>query len=156
MSKVLSIDFGLKRIGFAIGNPLLGIATPIESLQRKDSQQVIHHIQVLMSDYDISLILIGHPLHMDGSRCSMTDHVENFTRRLRKTLAPFSAIEFIDERLSSFEADETLRTIQSKPKKRKAFLDSMSAVVLLNRYMETNSQPDSLIINEIEEVTDND
>ncbi len=137
MSKVLSIDFGLKRIGFAVGNPQLGVANPIAPIIYKDFRQVIAHIQYLMTDYDVSRIVIGYPVNMDGSRCPMTQHVEHFTQRLKKSLAPFDAIEYVDERLSSLEADEELKAITPNPKKRKVLLDSMAAVILLNRYMES-------------------
>jgi putative Holliday junction resolvase len=73
---------------------------------------------------------------MDGTKSSSTDQVEHFTRRLKKNLAPGITTQYIDERLSSFEADEELKSLQPNYKKRKKIIDSMSALMILRRFME--------------------
>jgi len=134
--KILAIDFGMKRIGFAVGNPVILTATPLEPLIRKNSKQAVLYIKQLIDEYEIDHVLMGYPLHMDGARSSTTEHVENFTRHLRKALPEEIEIEFVDERLSSFEAEEQLKGIQPDYRKRKKSLDSMSALILLKRFME--------------------
>jgi putative holliday junction resolvase len=135
--KVLAVDFGMKRIGFAVGSVLIKTAVPIEPIMRKNSKQVIQYIKQLVDEYEIERIVMGYPLNMDGSKAKMTEHVENFTRRLRRAVGLGIQIDFVDERLSSFEAEEELKSIQPDFKKRKKIIDSMSALVLLRRYMET-------------------
>ncbi|MCP5047101.1 MAG: Holliday junction resolvase RuvX [bacterium] len=137
--KLLAIDFGMKRIGFAIGNTGIGTATPIDPVTRKNSKQVIAYIKELVTDYDITGIVVGYPLHMDGTRSSTTEQVEHFTRRLKKTFEPSVTVQWVDERLSSFEAEEELKAIKLSLKKRKGIVDSMSAVVILRRFMETST-----------------
>ena len=140
--KILSIDFGLKRIGFAVGSRLLQTASPIEALARKSSKQVIQHIKHLIEEYDITQILVGYPLNMDGTPGSITQHVEHFSTRLRKAVEPEIPVQWIDERLSSFEAGQQLSQLKQgsakrknkHKEKRKELLDSMSAVVILQRY----------------------
>jgi putative holliday junction resolvase len=134
--KILAIDYGLKRIGFAIGNSLIKTATPLEPLARKNSKQAVAYIKQLIIEYDISRIALGYPLNMDGTKSTMSEQVEHFSRRLQKALGPDMDIDLIDERLSSFEADETLKDLHPNYKKRKKVIDSMSAVIILNRCMD--------------------
>ena len=134
--RVLAIDFGMKRIGFAIGNTLIQTAAPHDPITRKDSKQTIQHIKKLIDEYEINRVAMGYPLNMDGTKSKITEHVENFTRRLEKAVGPEIGIDFVDERLSSVEAEENLKTHQPDFRKRKKIIDSMSALVILKRYME--------------------
>ncbi len=139
--KILAIDFGLKRIGFALGSRLLKTASPIDPLIRKNSKQVIQHIQQLIPEYDITEVLLGYPLNMDGTPGAMTQHVEHFHNRLRKALEPDIQVRLMDERLSSFEAGRQLTDFNresGRSGKRKERLDSMSAAVLLQRYFQNS------------------
>jgi putative Holliday junction resolvase len=135
--KILAIDYGMKRMGFAVGNTILKTATPIGQLAYKNNKQAFEHIGQLVGDYEIQCILLGYPLNMDGSKSDIASRVEGFARRLKKSLPPGIGIEFMDERLSSFEADEQLKTRRPDYRKRKKIIDSMAALVILQRYMET-------------------
>jgi putative Holliday junction resolvase len=134
--KLLAIDFGLKRMGFALGNTIIKTAVPIDPLTYKNTKYAIEHIRQLISEYDVSQILIGYPLNMDGTESCIIQPVENFTRRLKKALPPEVTTLYIDERLSSFEAEEELKTHQPDFKKRKKFIDSMSALMIMRRFLE--------------------
>jgi putative Holliday junction resolvase len=134
--KILAIDFGMKRMGFAIGNTTINTAAPIDPLTYKNTNHALEHIKQLITEYDITQILIGYPLNMDGTKSSSTEQVEHFTRRLEKALAPGITAQYVDERLSSFEAEEELKPLQPNYKKRKKILDSMSALMILRRFME--------------------
>jgi putative Holliday junction resolvase len=134
--KILAIDFGMKRMGFAIGNTNINTAGPIDPITYKNTNQVLEHIKQLITGYDITQILIGYPLNMDGTKSSTTEQVEHFTRRLKKTLAPGITTQYVDERLSSFEAEEELKPLRPNYKKRKKIIDSMSALMILRRFME--------------------
>ena len=134
--KILAIDFGMKRMGFAVGNPTINTAAPIDPITYKDTNHALEHIKQLVSEYDITQILIGYPLNMDGTKSNITGQVEHFTRRLKKILAPGITTHYVDERLSSFEAEEELKTLQTDYKKRKKIIDSMSALMILRRFME--------------------
>ncbi|MCP4157592.1 MAG: Holliday junction resolvase RuvX [bacterium] len=133
--KILAIDYGLKRIGFAIGNPIIRTATPIDPIIRKNSKQAVDDIKQLVDEYDITKIIVGHPLNMDGSKSNITLQVENFAKKLKNKLNIDT--QLVDERLTSFEADEVLKNHQPDYKKRKKKLDSISASIILNSYMES-------------------
>jgi putative Holliday junction resolvase len=138
--KILAIDFGMKRMGFAVGNTVINTAVLIEPIDRKNSRQVVEHIKRLVSDYEIERILLGYPLNMDGSKSPITREVEHFAQRLGKSLVPGLEITFMDERLSSFEAEEELKTLHRDYKKRKKILDSMSALVILRHHMDMENR----------------
>ncbi len=130
--KILAIDFGKKRMGFAVASVILKVATPIEHLERKDMSSDLLYINNLINDHDIGKILIGLPLNMDGSKGAIVKEVENFYRFLKKRIT--LKIELVDERLTSFEAEEILKENIKDFKKRKGKIDSMSAMVILNQY----------------------
>ena len=130
--KILGIDFGIKRLGFAVGNLLIKVATPLEHLARKNINSDLLYINDLIEDHDIGKILIGLPLNMDGSKGAIVKEVENFYRFLKKRID--IPIELIDERLTSFEAEEILKENIRDFKKRKGKVDSMSALVIINQY----------------------
>ncbi len=132
--KLLAIDFGMKRLGFAVGSLFLRTATPIPPLHRKNNDTDIEHIRHLIDEYDISKIIIGYPYHMDGTKSDTGQKVEAFAQQV--TEAAGVPIEYIDERLTSFEAEEKLKSHQPDYKKRKKILDSISALVILENYME--------------------
>jgi putative Holliday junction resolvase len=132
--KILAIDFGKKRMGFAIGNPLIMTATPIQQLTRKNLKIDIVYIKTLIEEYDISKIILGLPLNMDGTKGKIVEEVEAFSSHLFKKTG--INVELVDERLSSFEAEEMLKPSKPDYKKRKQVLDSISALVLLRSYME--------------------
>lgn len=133
--KILAIDFGMKRMGFAVGNTELGTTTPINPLTRKNQQHDNIYIQNIIAEYDINKIIIGHPLNMDGTKSDFTLQVEHFARQIMEHFT--IETELVDERLSSFEADEMLKEFQRDYKKRKKILDSISALVILRTYMES-------------------
>jgi len=130
--KILAIDYGKKRLGFAVGSLLLKTAIPLNYLNRVDLKFDLLYIKDLMSNHDIGKIIIGFPLNMDGTKGKITKEVENFYRFLKKNIK--IEIEMVDERLTSFEAEEILKDHISDYKKRKNRLDSMSAVIMLNQY----------------------
>jgi putative Holliday junction resolvase len=138
--KLLAIDFGMKRIGFAIGSIPLNTATPAPAMLRKNSKQAVQYIKQLVHEHDITRIVVGYPLHMDGSRGAITEQVEHFTNRLKKAFEPGIPVEWADERLSSFEAEEAVKDLPLPAGKRKEIIDSMAAVVIARRFMESRHE----------------
>jgi len=134
--KILAIDFGLKRIGFAVGNTIIRSATPLQQWDRKNPELDLGFILGLIDEYDIGRIIVGYPLNMDGTAGKIAKTVENFSHFLKKRIPPEIEIELVDERLSSFEAEELLKPVQGDFKKRKKVLDSVSAMMLLKDYLE--------------------
>ena len=141
--RILAIDYGTKRFGFAIGDTTINTASPIDQLDRKGIEMDIDYIKTIVEEYDISKVLIGYPLNMDGSKSEMAkktilhilnpENWEKFSELLRSKID--IEIELYDERLTTFEAEEILKSFQSDYQKRKNVKDSISALVLLRDYM---------------------
>ena len=121
-------------MGFAIGDTALRTAAPITPIKRKNKEQDIQHIKNLIPEYDINKIIVGYPLNMNGTKNKITLQVENFFKHIKKKIK--IETEFVDERLTSFEAEELLKSHQPNYKKRKQILDSISALIILRSYME--------------------
>ena len=137
--KILAIDFGTRHMGFAVGNSTIRTATPIAPLIRKNEQEDFQYINHLIDEYDISKIIIGYPLNMDGTKSETTLQVEQFAEQLKENIN--IETEFVDERLTSFEAHEMLKSQHPDYKKRKKILDSVSALIILRSYVESGSHP---------------
>lgn len=137
--KILAIDFGTRHMGFAVGNSTSRTATPIAPLIRKNEEKDFQYINHLIDEYDISKIIIGYPLNMDGTKSETTLQVEQFAEQLKENIN--IETEFVDERLTSFEAHEMLKSQHPDYKKRKKILDSVSALIILRSYLESGSHP---------------
>jgi len=131
-SNVLAIDYGRKRFGFALGNRAQRTAIPLLSVERKNHRQILGVIRKLTEEFDVGRIVIGYPLNMDGTPSETCEEVDRFIRFLIKTIA--LPVDRIEERLTSFEAEEMLKPVTSDRRKRKRALDSVSALVILNNY----------------------
>ncbi len=132
--KILSIDYGEKRVGFAVGDSSIKSSTPLPAAIIKGNEDLIRIVNNLISDYGIDKIVLGNPVNMDGSQSAFAGKVNKIAGRLRSE----TGLEVIltDERLSSFEAEEILSKISLSFKKKKELIDSVSAHVILKRYLE--------------------
>ena len=132
--RILAIDYGEKRMGFALGDTQIKTVLPLEPLIRKKPDSDLNHIKKILTDFGINKIIIGYPLNMNGSRSTITKKVEDFIKILLKNIK--IDVEYVDERLSSFEAEEMIKPIIRNQKKRKKVLDSASAWIILRDFME--------------------
>lgn len=132
--KILAIDFGEKRIGFAMGNSELGISLPLKPFRRGKPGLDIEHIKILIAEYDIEKIILGYPLNMDGSESQFSKRVKNFMKKLAGEID--TDIELLDERLTTFEAEELLKSFKKQFKKRREIIDSIAAMIILDEFLE--------------------
>ncbi len=132
--RILAIDYGLKRVGFAITDPLRLFAYPLMTIKR--DKYFWDKFEQLFKDYQIELIVLGYPLKEDGSRSSSTELIEKFKTELEKRKS--IKIELVDERYSSSIAKERiLESVPSKKKRRnKNLVDMNAAAVILQDYLE--------------------
>lgn len=132
--KILAIDFGEKRLGLAVGNSDTRTASPIDPLKRTSPAHDLSRLAGITAEYEIKKILLGLPLNMDGSEGEITKKVKGFAKILKKNL--LLPLDFIDERLSSFEAEQELAPLGLDRKKKKGKIDSVAAWILLKEYLE--------------------
>jgi putative Holliday junction resolvase len=119
---VLAFDFGLKRIGVAVGEPELRSAHPLPAVSRFDE------IQSLITQWTPARLVVGRPLSAAGEAHAMTRQAEDFARRLERRFK--LPVARVDERFSSVEAESRLKGV-----KRKA-LDSVAAQLILEQYFD--------------------
>ena len=136
--RILAIDYGRKRIGLAISDELGLTAQPLATLTRTNRQSDFRRLREVCRVHEIARIIVGHPLHMTGEAGSMADEAARFAERLKKALG--IEVELLDERLTSWEAEQTVgETRSSSRRKRREPLDDVAAAVLLRDYLERQS-----------------
>ena len=135
MGRILALDLGRKRIGLAISDEMGFTAQGLDTLERRGRRDDIEDLRKLASVRGVTQFLIGDPMHMSGDASRQGDYTREFAAELeRKTGLP---VEFRDERWTSREADRTLRGSGVANGKRKATIDKLSAVILLQSYLDS-------------------
>ncbi len=132
MSKIVAIDFGLKRTGLAITDENAIIASPLCTV---DSQNLIDFLLKLYSKEKFSTIVLGYPTRMDGSDSHITENVRLLKGVLEKQF-PTCNIDLQDERFSSSRAMETIHLAGKKKQlKEKNLVDKLAATLILQDYL---------------------
>ena len=135
VGRILALDLGKKRIGLAISDELGITAQGLETVERRGRRDDIEDLRKLISLRGVTKIVVGDPLHMNGDSSRQGDYTREFAGELeRKTGLP---VEFRDERWTSREAERTLRGSGVANGKRKATIDRLSAVILLQSYLDS-------------------
>jgi len=134
VGRILALDVGKKRIGLAISDELGFTAQGLETLHRSRIREDLAGLARLAREKNVVTILVGKPLHMSGSVSRQSVYTEEFAERLREwTGLP---IVFWDERLTTVEAERVLREGGATLEESKRAVDRMSAVLLLESYLE--------------------
>ncbi|MBC7744901.1 MAG: Holliday junction resolvase RuvX [Flavobacterium sp.] len=134
MSRILAFDYGTKRIGIAVTDPLQIIATGLDTLHPKDVMEFLK--KYLLTEL-VELFVVGEPKQMDGSPSQSAQHVKGFITLLKKQF-PTIPVEVIDERFTSKMAAATVAQSGFKKSDRrdKGRLDTISATIILQSYLE--------------------
>jgi putative pre-16S rRNA nuclease len=135
--RILAIDFGTRRIGLAVSDPLGLTAQGIETLERTRMEDDLRHIQNLVDEYSAERVLIGNPISHKGTETAMSERVAAFAKKLRRRVA--CPVELADERLTSAQANRVLRDSGISLQKRRGAVDRMAAVLLLQAYLDHRS-----------------
>jgi putative Holliday junction resolvase len=131
---VAGIDFGNRRIGLAISNPDQLSAYPVETIERGRSLAVdLETLRARLTALEVRRVIVGLPLNMDGTVGPQARAAQLFARRLEE--ATGIPVELCDERLSSFEAEERLKGIPVRRKRRKLAIDAVAASVILETWL---------------------
>ncbi len=136
--KVLAVDFGSRRVGLAVGDSLTRVATPLPLIAARDRRAVVEEIRKRVEDFEVERIVVGYPLNMNGSRGPACAAVDRFIGFLSKRVTV--PVNRVDEKLSSFAAEELGKEIERDFRKRRKFLDSVAAQVILERFFEEEAK----------------
>ena len=134
--RYLGIDYGAKRVGIAVTDPLRIFAYGLTTIQ--NDSKFWDNLLNLFAEYDIETIVLGYPLKESGERSSSTELIEKFREELGKKVS--LPIEYVDERYSSTIAQQQIiASVTSKKKRRnKGLVDKNAAAVILQEYLEMN------------------
>ena len=130
---VMAFDFGLRQIGVAVGNCLLETSQPLDIVQARDGVPDWSSIEALLQEWQPDLLLIGDPLNMDGTDSDLGARAQKFSRRLHGRFG--LAVALVDERLTSFEAKQTLQAQGHKGNYKNQPADSVAAELILQSWM---------------------
>jgi len=133
--RTLGIDYGTKRLGLSLSDEDGLLASPLDMRLRKSFSQDISFIRDIIETSKVGEIVIGKPLNMDGSEGRMTEEVCTFASKLRQ--AYDIPVLLFDERMTTQEAQRVLIQANLSRKKRKNLKDSVSAVLILQGYLDS-------------------
>ena len=132
--RVLALDYGSKRIGVAVSDPLGITAQTRPFIANND--QALDEIHSLIQDNDIKRLLIGLPLHTSGGQSKKSEEVTLFAERIKSNTT--ISVEFVDERYSTVAATKQLDALGVNRKKQRNKIDSQAAAFLLQGYLDRN------------------
>lgn len=133
----MAIDYGLKRVGLAVTDPQQIIATPLDTVA---ATGVLAYLKTYTQREPVEKFVVGMPVHLDSSPTDATPHVKGFVKRL-KAAFPDTEIILADERFTSRLAKQAMLAggVKKKDRQDKAAVDRLSATILLQSYMESQS-----------------
>jgi putative holliday junction resolvase len=142
---ILAIDYGKKRLGLALSDEFCVASRPYATWTRTNRRRDLARLRELVREKAVRRIVIGLPLHLDGTPSEMSEEAKSFAGRVQKALA--LPVEMMDERLSSWEAQETLSKMSSSSSTRRGSssrsenkkqtpLDSIAAAIILRDYLD--------------------
>lgn len=134
MTRIMGLDFGTKRMGVAISDGLLLTAQGRDSIYRTDLASDLEVIKKLIVENDISEVVVGLPLNMNGTYSAKTTETVEFVNNLAKVAAV--PVKTWDERLTSLQAERALLEANMSRAKRKKLSDKLAAQIILQNYLD--------------------
>lgn len=135
--RIIGIDYGKKRVGIAMSDPLKLFAIPVGTYSPNETLDIVRRIR---KEEGIEEIVIGWPLTLDGEESKATEYVQQYVNRLKKAL-PGIPIQKIDERYSSKRAVSALvqANVKRKARGQKERIDSAAAAIILQDYLDESA-----------------
>lgn len=139
--RIMGLDFGTKTVGVAISDPLMVTAQPVETITRKSAnklRQTLARIEELIVENCVELIVLGYPKNMNNTVGERAQACETFKEDLeRRTALP---VILWDERMTTVESERILMAGGVRRENRKAVIDQMAAVLILQSYMDAQNR----------------
>jgi putative holliday junction resolvase len=138
--RILALDVGDKRIGLAISDPLGTIAQPLMTIERNNAS--IDRIIEIVKDREIGEIVVGLPVNMNGTSGQRVDEVGEFARLITERID--IPLVFVDERLTTVEAEKLMISADVSRRKRRQTIDSVAAAIILEKRLRDKYGPMSI------------
>lgn len=135
--RVMAFDYGTKRIGISVTDPMKIIATGLDTIH---PEKIINYLKNYLQTNPVERFIVGEPKQMDNTPSQSAIHVKGFVNLLKKTF-PEVQIEMLDERFTSKMASAVIAQsgMNKKARQNKELVDTISAVILLQSWMERKS-----------------
>lgn len=143
----LGLDVGRKRVGVAGCDRTGLIATGITTVERTSFERDVQQIQDIVNERQVEVLVVGLPYSMDGSIGFQARQVQKFATRLAKALD--LPVEYVDERLTSFQAEQMLIAENRSPSRNKGLIDRKAAALILQQWLDTrgtNAQSSAIAV----------
>lgn len=134
MARILALDYGSVRVGVALSDPLGLTAQARETLVPKSKSELMQKLFDLIRQNEVEAIVLGLPLNMDGSRGPKAREAGEFAETLKQRFS--LPVNLWDERLTTRQAQNTMRETNTRTKGHKPKIDSLAAVFLLQSYLD--------------------
>ncbi len=133
--RILALDLGKRRIGLALSDPLGITAQGLQTLERTNIRADLAALSKLIEERDVTVLLMGNPIHMSGKEGRQSVYTRDFAERLARHTGV--EVRYWDERLTTVEAQRVLRESGIGIEKRARAVDRLSAVILLESYLDS-------------------
>lgn len=135
MARLLAIDYGTRRTGIAVSDPLGIIAQPLETVA---TAELMTYLKAYIARESVSVIVVGMPRQMNGAPSQSFEHIEPFVKRLRNEFTAIP-VEYYDERFTSVLAHKAMLAggVRKMDRRDKAMVDRISAAIILQDYMDS-------------------
>lgn len=131
----LGLDFGRKRMGVAGCDGTGLIATGLTTIERTSFERDVQQVRNLVNERQVQVLVIGLPYSMDGTLGFQARQVQKFGKKLGKALN--LPVEYVDERLTSFQAEQLLIAENRSPSRHKGLIDRKAASIILQQWLDT-------------------
>lgn len=138
--RLLAIDYGEKRIGLALSDPMQMFAKPLMTLDNVSPEQTVSALRDTIRDKEVVKIIVGIPWSLDGNATDKTKETQQFLSELQQKIE--IPVIGMDERFTTSDANELLREMGYDWKQARRVIDAMAACLILKRYLETHSDED--------------
>ena len=130
----LGLDIGRKRIGVAGCDRTGLIATGLMTLEQQSFDAIVKCLQALVTERQVTILVVGLPYTMDGKLGTQARQIQKFTRRLCGALA--LPVEYVDERLTSFQAEQLMLAQKQSPSRNRPLIDRKAAAIILQQWLD--------------------
>jgi putative Holliday junction resolvase len=131
---ILAFDFGTRRIGVAVGETAIGLAHPLVTIAAEQNEHRFAAIESLISEWRPSMLVVGLPLHADGTEHALTARARRFAKQLEGRFG--LTAELIDERFTTHAATAALSDAGVKARSHKGVRDQVAAQLILQTYFD--------------------
>lgn len=131
--RYLGLDLGTKTLGLAISDKTNTIASPYMTLRYQSYNELVMQLKKIVEEKEIGLFVLGYPKNMNNTLGPAVERTEEFKKVLENHFS--IPIMYVDERLSTVEAENILISTDTKRKKRKQIIDSYAAAIILDTYL---------------------